>query len=57
LNLLNAHAEMTVNDLRLKLNVSRQFVHHLLKELDDEELSEVFGKPSVKAKLLCFTLI
>lgn len=45
LKLLNVHAQMTVHDLSLKLKISRQFVHRLLNELNDEGRLEIVGKP------------
>ena len=45
LKLLNEQAQITVHDLSLKLRVSRQFVHRLLNELNDEGSLEIVGKP------------
>jgi len=43
--LLLENKQMTVNDLSTSLDVSRQYVHRLLNELDDEDLIRTIGKP------------
>jgi sugar-specific transcriptional regulator TrmB len=44
LKLLKNHSQMTVHDLAEYLKVSRQYVHRMLNELEDEDLIMALGK-------------
>jgi CTP-dependent riboflavin kinase len=51
--LLGKNSQMTVNDLALTLQVSRQYVHRLLNELSDEGLISSIGTPPRVYYKLC----
>lgn len=45
LKLLEKHSQMTVHELSLKLQVSRQYIHRLLNEIEEDGLLEIVGTP------------
>jgi DNA-binding transcriptional ArsR family regulator/uracil phosphoribosyltransferase len=44
LKLLKKHSQMTVHDLAVSLKISRQYIHRMLNELEDDELVMALGK-------------
>lgn len=44
MKLLKKHSQLTVHDLAESLKVSRQYVHRMLNELEDEDLIMALGK-------------
>ena len=45
LKLLEKYAQMTVHELSLKLKVSRQYIHRLLNDLEEDGYLEIVGTP------------
>lgn len=45
LNLMDKQSQMTVHELSFKLQVSRQYIHRLLNEIEEDGLIEIVGTP------------
>jgi hypothetical protein len=53
IKLLGKNSQMTVNDLSITLNVSRQYIHRLLNDLNDEGIISSIGTPPRVYYKLC----